>query len=276
MSHADEISTGKRAIAAVLSLVQPGTGQYLLGSPKRAAVWIAMQYLGVASMVAATLVGSFAAFAASVAVSIAVFPASAIAAFRTRVADSRVWWKVALLWVGLLILGVPVRLAVRTHLTEAYKIPSAGMSPTFGVGDHVMVSKLRTNPGRGEVIVFRRSEPRADYLKRVVGLAGDRVEVRGGELAVSGAPVSRRRIDEPCANEPECELWEERLDGHTYRTSLRTDRFVDGETQVFHVPPDHVFVMGDARNNSFDSRMFGAVPLASVLGTVQFAWLKGG
>jgi signal peptidase I len=133
---------------------------------------------------------------------------------------------------------------VRPFVVEAFWIPSASMVPTLKYGDRVLVNKFIyrfTEPQRGDIIVFKSVEGDGqDLIKRVVGVPGDEIAVRGGKLFVNGEPQK-----EPYVNKK------------------YPDRsFYDPTT----VPKDHVFAMGDNRANSQDSRIFGPVPEKNIEG----------
>ena len=133
---------------------------------------------------------------------------------------------------------------VRPFVVEAFYIPSASMVPTLRVGDRVLVNKFIyrfTEPERGDIIVFRSVEGGSeDLIKRVVGLPGDKISVRHGQLFVNGKPQK-----EPYVNKK------------------FPDRSFFPPTTV---PEGHVFVMGDNRANSRDSRFFGPVPKKNIEG----------
>ena len=133
---------------------------------------------------------------------------------------------------------------VRPFVVEAFWIPSASMVPTLKYGDRVLVNKFIyrfTEPQRGDVIVFKSVEGDGqDLIKRVVGVPGDKIAVRGGRLFVNGEPQK-----EPYVNKK------------------YPDRSFYAPTTV---PKDHVFAMGDNRANSQDSRVFGPVPEKNIEG----------
>ncbi len=133
---------------------------------------------------------------------------------------------------------------VRPFVVEAFWIPSGSMIPTLQINDRVLVNKFIyrfMEPSRGDIVVFESvDDPDTDLIKRVVGLPGDRVAVRSGRLVVNGEPQK-----EPFTNK----------------------KFPD--TSFFAatpVPKDHVFVMGDNRANSQDSRVFGPLPKENIEG----------
>jgi signal peptidase I len=133
---------------------------------------------------------------------------------------------------------------VRPFVVEAFWIPSASMVPTLKYGDRVLVNKFIyrfTEPQRGDIIVFKSVEGDGqDLIKRVVGVPGDEIAVRGGKLFVNGEPQK-----EPYVNKK------------------YPDRSFYAPTTV---PKDHVFAMGDNRANSQDSRVFGPVPEQNIEG----------
>jgi len=133
---------------------------------------------------------------------------------------------------------------VRPFIMEAFWIPSGSMIPTLEIGDRVLVNKFIyrfTEPSRGDIIVFRSVDNRdEDLIKRVVGLSGDKIAVRRGKLFVNGDPQK----------EP-------------YTNKQLPDRSFYARTTV---PKGHVFVMGDNRGNSADSRVFGPLPKKNIEG----------
>lgn len=161
-------------------------------------------------------------------------------------------------------------LAVRWAVFEPYVIPSGSMIPALLVHDHILVNKFAYGlrlpfsrrylwrwsvPVRGDVVVFRSVEDPSVYMvKRVIGLPGERLEIDGsGRVRVNGAKV------EPA---PEPRLEESEI--HDARTA----------TTTLTVPEGHVFVMGDNRDNSRDSRAWGPLPLDHVLGRASLVWLS--
>jgi signal peptidase I len=168
----------------------------------------------------------------------------------------------------------------RRFVIEAFQIPSVAMIPTLLVGDHIFCGKLRQEVRRGEVVVFRYPpEPTTDFIKRVIGLAGDTVEVaRDGVVAINGNPVPRHLVDHRCAEgtdegRGDCEQWEETIGDHSFMVVHQ--RSVHAFRPVV-VPEGSVFVMGDNRENSSDSRVWGFVPLANVKGHADTIWWSSG
>jgi signal peptidase I len=205
-------------------------------------------------------------------------------------------------YVESILVAVAVALFLRAFVVEAFQIPSGSMIPTLEIGDHIFVSKFAygvgipfTNkkilqfaqPKRGDVIVFKYPlQTDTDYIKRVVGLPGDKVEVRRNEVFINGNPMTRQPADGPCrysegpriegiAIERPCELWIERLDGHAHKAIYEPDR-PPTDFGPKDVPPGNVFVMGDNRDNSNDSRVWGTVPLELIKGRALIIWWSRG
>ncbi len=172
-------------------------------------------------------------------------------------------------------IGMALLLAlfIRTFIVQAFKIPSGSMIPTLQIGDHILVNKLSygvripfwehylatfQNVQRGDVIVFIFPEDRSkDFIKRVVAVAGDSVEVRGKKVYING-----KQVDDPHAHfegdDPQAPGLPSR-DGYGPRV----------------VPANHVFVMGDNRDRSYDSRFWGFVSLEDVRGKaflIYWSW----
>jgi signal peptidase I len=253
--------------------------------------------------------------------------------------------------------AVLIALALRAFVIEAFKIPSSSMYPTLEIGDHIFVNKFIygvripwtqtkffevRKPERGEVIVFMQPcQVDRDYIKRVVAVGGDTVEVRCNIVYVNGKPVPSKLIEADCRYEdrPEeggewftkpCSRYQETAGDYVYDTYHdedrpardaeaargkprgdikdfpRSDRILhncsnysdpdarpaanqapgeivvtdenpkNGCVQQIHyvVPEGHVFVMGDNRYNSNDSRFWGSVPIENIKGKALFIWLS--
>ncbi|HEU0029504.1 MAG TPA: signal peptidase I [Kofleriaceae bacterium] len=263
-------------------------------------------------------------------------------------------------------LAVLIALALRAFVIEAFKIPSSSMYPTLEIGDHIFVNKFIygiripwTNtklfelrgPHHGEVIVFAQPcETDRDYIKRVIALAGETVEVRCNVVYVNGKPIPNKLVQEQCKHddfeeppddgkpgkgpagdgwfERSCSKYEETVEGMAYFTyhdperptrdrgpvssrpntkdfpdeiprhcanqidddphdvpNQKPGKIVVTRNQIapgtecepyrhYVVPEGHVFVMGDNRANSNDSRYWGSVPIENIKGKALFIWLS--
>lgn len=188
----------------------------------------------------------------------------------------------------------PVILAVfliRSFLVEPFKIPSGSMMPTLLVGDFILVNKhtygLRVpilnntffemnHPQRGEVMVFRFPQDESmDYIKRVVGVPGDRIQYQGKRLTINGQPLDVTFEQDyeyvaPGLNNISAKRYKEKLGEHEHDILLvDAAPVIDGEVVV---PPGHYFVMGDNRDNSNDSRFWGFVPEKNIVGKAFMIW----
>jgi signal peptidase I len=185
---------------------------------------------------------------------------------------------------------IALALVLRAFVIEAFKIPSGAMIPTIQVGDHIFVNKLiprLREPQRGEVVVFIFPKDRdKDFIKRVVAIGGDTVQVRDNVLYVNDKPVPRTHVEGDCQYDDyvedegrwerrRCDAWTETLDGRSYTTIFDPSAQVRS-TEPVKVPPKSFFVMGDNRDNSYDSRFWGTVPNELLKGTAMFVWWSAG
>lgn len=188
---------------------------------------------------------------------------------------------------------VLIVLLLRSFLVEPFRIPSGSMMPTLLIGDFILVNKFSYGirlpvlndkvieigePQRGDIVVFRfPKQPSVDYIKRVIGLPGDRIAYFDKKLYVNGQPVSQASMGSyqgvgQGANMTGAELLEEDLTG--VKHSILINRGAPTVEDVFVVPQGQYFVMGDNRDNSNDSRYWGTVPEANLVGKAFFIWMN--
>ena len=203
--------------------------------------------------------------------------------------------------IRVVIHALLIALVIRTFLFQPFNIPSGSMKATLLVGDYLFVSKYSygyshysiplspplftgrffgSQPTPGDVVVFRLPrEDSTDYIKRVIGLPGDRIQMREGLLHINDKPVKRERLsdfigEDPCGSDATARVkrWKETLpNGVSYESLDCVDNGFYDNTNVYTVPAGHFFMMGDDRDNSDDSRrMVGMVPFANLVGPAQF------
>jgi len=171
-------------------------------------------------------------------------------------------------WVESILVAVILALVIRTFVIQAFKIPSGSMIPTFSVGDRIFVNKFLygaripllginlpavRQPKRGDIVVFISPEtPKKDFVKRLIAVSGERVEIKEGRILINGK----------AAEEP---------------SSVRSVYYYNNgdygkEGQAIVVPKDSYFVLGDNSGSSRDSRYWGFVPKKNLLGKVIFIY----
>jgi signal peptidase I len=170
-------------------------------------------------------------------------------------------------------LAIIIALFVRTFIIQAFKIPSGSMKNTLQIGDHILVNKFiygvklpftsttiipYKNPQRGDIVVFKfRQEPKKDFIKRTIGVPGDVIEIRNKELY-----VNKKRLEQDYA------IY---TDLHIIPKAMQPRDNLGPVT----VPEDSIFVMGDNRDHSYDSRFWGFVDLKDVKGKafiIYWSW----
>lgn len=209
--------------------------------------------------------------------------------------------------ISVIIQALLLALVIRTVLIQPFSIPSGSMRPTLLEGDYLFVTKWAygysrhslpyspnlfsgriwgAEPARGDVAVFKYPpNPSLDYIKRVVGLPGDTLQMRDGVLHINGEPLPREMIgliedvDITELSRP-VEVWRETMpNGVTYDTLDLTPNSIGDNTREFQVPAGHFFMMGDNRDNSTDSRFtVGYVPYDHLVGraNIIFFSMSGG
>ena len=227
----------------------------------------------------------------------------------TPVKKEEGWWET----VKVIIEALLIALVVRTVLFQPFNIPSGSLVPTLLVGDYLFVSKyaygyshfslpsfldldasampgrvLASEPKRGDIIVFKLpSDGQTDYIKRLIGLPGDKIQVVHGRLIINGEMVPREQIApystiNHFGKPEEAPHYFETLPGGVKHEIIE----IDGDegtfdnTKVYEVPAGHYFVMGDNRDNSSDSRLaadqggVGYVPFENLVGKAAFIFMS--
>ncbi|MCB0308630.1 MAG: signal peptidase I [Bdellovibrionales bacterium] len=199
---------------------------------------------------------------------------------------------------GSFILAISAAIIFRQSVASPYKIPSGSMIPTLKIGDFIFVNKLSyalklpipyvnynivefDTPKRGDVVVFIYPHDRSlDFIKRVVGLPGDKIEVRDDILYINDAPVNVKSYSERSIIGDQSEevqtlvtLYKEKT-GTAEHLIMQYPKAISDSFDPVVVPKDHLFAMGDNRDNSRDSRAWGFVPIKDVRGQAKFIWLS--
>lgn len=199
---------------------------------------------------------------------------------------------------------------LRSFLFEPFKIPSSSMVPTLQIGDLILVNKFTygirlpvlnkkiidiNNPQRGDVMVFKYPKDTSlDYIKRVVGVAGDKIVYRNKKLSINGKDLDYKQLPDYLDEESltYSKQFEENLNGVSHRLLNdqrapsyvpNPDSFPNRELCTYNsegfactVPAGHYFMMGDNRDNSLDSRYWGFVPDEYIVGKAFFVWMNLG
>jgi signal peptidase I len=163
-----------------------------------------------------------------------------------------------------IVIAVLLALFIRSFVVQAFKIPSGSMLSTLQIGDHLLVNKFIfgvklpvtgtviipwKDPKRDDIVVFKYPKDRStDYIKRVVGVAGDTVEIKNKQVYINGEAVKNPYIQ------------------FTDKNIMKASAGGRDNMNLIKVPEGSIFVMGDNRDNSYDSRFWGFVPLKDVLG----------
>lgn len=201
-------------------------------------------------------------------------------------------------------LAIFIALLIRSFLAEPFNIPSGSMKPNLLIGDFIFVTKwsygyskhslpfsipiipkkiFKKFPKRGDVVVFKTPQDnRTDYIKRVIGLPGDKIKIVNGQININGNLIIRKK---------ENDFIDVTKDGKIQRIRKYNEYFFNSKieiidimdngivdnTQLYVVPQDHFFVMGDNRDNSQDSRFLnsvGYVPIENLIGKAQFIFFS--
>ena len=203
-----------------------------------------------------------------------------------------------------ILIAIFIALLIRSFIFEPFNIPSGSMKPNLLVGDFIFVSKysygfskhslpfsiplipgkiFSNTPERGDVVVFKTPENnRTDYIKRVIGLPGDKIEIKNGIIFINGSEILRKKLndfidtDNKTSNK-RVRMYKEYFFNKEINILDITDNGIADNTQLFNVPENHFFVMGDNRDNSQDSRFIstvGFIPYENLVGKAQFIFFS--
>ena len=203
-----------------------------------------------------------------------------------------------------IFIAIFIALLIRSFIFEPFNIPSGSMKPNLLVGDFIFVSKysygfskhslpfsiplipgkiFSNTPERGDVVVFKTPENnRTDYIKRVIGLPGDKIEIKNGIIFINGSEILRKKLndfidtDNKTSNK-RVRMYSEYFFNKEINILDITDNGIADNTQLFNVPENHFFVMGDNRDNSQDSRFIstvGFIPYENLVGKAQFIFFS--
>ena len=300
MAETSEGIKNKRRIwvAIMFSLIMPGLGQVYCGKLARGLVFTFLNILPIPTITGLFLFSNslmlmqitIALILAGGIIQLIAIIDSTCLANRMR-ADYQLKdynrWYVYLLLV-LIVSGGTIgsSLYLRDQGLEAFRVPAASCYPTIVPGDRFLENKLAYNnsdPKRGDLVVFKNPEDRRmRYIKRVIAVAGDTVEVKNSEFYINDRKLQRRRLPDFNLDRIRVEIHGELLKGDVYEEINGDAKYNIFLAQPPHlaipnfskitVPEYHCFVLGDNRNNSYDSRNFGPVPLSTVVGRADFLY----
>jgi signal peptidase I len=291
-------TAGRRSpwLAGLLSFILPGIGQVYCGKLVRGLIFgiiygLAIPVtLGLLAHVrpAPTVLFGLLAFIAALGVVVAAVIDAYRLAVRTRPDyERRAYNRLAVyLLLGLMIQGSSIgySLHVRATLFEAFRVSAASMFPTIGRNDRILANKIayrQADPQYGDIILFRPPTGgwRDTYIKRIVALGGDTVEIKDKEVYVNGQKLARGFVGPrtavmgPAGQTAEGKVYEER-NGRAEYTIFLAEAGSPGKSRLAEitVPAHHCFVLGDNRDDSFDSRQFGPIPYAVIKGRADYLY----
>ncbi len=302
MNERTQDTSGRRSpwLAALLSFIMPGIGQVYCGKLVRGLIFGILYGLAIPAALgllafvgpASTVLFGLLALAAAFGVVAAALMDAYRLAVKTRLDYERKAYNqpAVYLLIGLMIQGSSLGsgLHVRASLFEAFRVSAASMFPAIGLDDRILGNKTayrNADPQYGDIVLFHppARDWRSTYVKRIVALGGDTVEIRNDEVYVNGQKLPRELVGPETAvvnragRTVEGKIYKERHGHAEYAIFLAdADSLQKPALVEITVPKHHCFVLGDARDDSFDSRQFGPIPYALIRGRADYLYWPAG
>lgn len=274
----------KAWLAAFLSAFFPGIGQFYNGQVIKGLAFIVLMFVAWALKAFFAPLFLVAVLGYIFIIKDAFDSAEALKGFNDRFfRQGRAVVMLIVIMIGLQ--QTPLAVLIKNNVIEAFKMPSGSMLPTMSIGDHFLIGRttsFRSPVKRGDIVVFPYpADPSKNFVKRVIGIGGDKIQIVNGELYINDQLIQATLIGVhendglPPSKEygPPTE-YEERIGDAKYRVQYLRDKSATN-AGPWLVPQAAVFVMGDNRDNSQDSRFWGSVPQNSIMGTamkIYWSW----
>ena len=286
-------------VAVMFSLIMPGLGQVYCGKLARGLVLNFLNILPLPIIIWLFTISTSPAlmpitisliFAGGIIQLIAIID-SVLIAKRTKsdyeLKDYNRWYVYVLFVLIITGGGIGSGLYLRDQGPEAFRVPAASCYPTIAPNDRILANKSAykiEDPQKGDLVVFINPEnKRINFLKRVVAIAGDTVEIKDGQLYVNGEKLQRRELSQSILDKIRIKIEGESLEGQVYEEINGDAKYkifiaepphdkTRGDFAKITVPEHHCFVLGDNRNLSRDSRHFGPIPLAIIKGRADYLY----
>ena len=295
----DRTSGRKASTAVVLSLIMPGLGHVYCGRIVRGIILAFLSSIFIPVIFGALSVSSssvrFGAIVAAMLASLTVLLVAVIDSWRTTrhtaeayvLKDYNKWYVYVFLVLMSTGNSIQVAFQVRANLLQAFRVPTASNYPTIVPGDRLLANKLaykNRDPQRGDLVVFiNPQDRRINYIKRVVAVAGDTVEIKEGRVYVNDQELIRHNALQSILDNIRIEIRGKPLAGEVFYEINGGSKYKIFSAKPPHdrtssdfakitVPKHHCFVLGDNRNLSQDSRHFGPVPLATITGRADYLY----
>ena len=292
MNETTKTYTRRPFIALVLSALSTGLGHIYCGRITKGIILFLISFV-FAPVIGITVTGISSTFFLiliifSVLLSVGIWIYAMIDAYwlakktnvNYKLKDYNRWYVYIVFIAATMIFPGNLSYTIRTHLLTAYKIPSVSMRPNILKGDHLFLNKAaykRKGPKRGDVVVFIQPNKRhMEYIKRIVALPGETIEIRDNRLIINGQMLLYREVEtqdlDAIKGQLNGKVYEETNGGVSYKIMLTEGGKAAVNFKKITVPNGHCFVLGDNRENAEDSRDFGPVPLRDIIGKVAYIY----